>query len=94
MSLDADLTNDGLLSNKIEINLHMLDTLMLNGVGGEVHDTNVVAIDKSASRRRTLELMEQMAQPSGLNHNVGHDAVLGLRTGTRYDGLPLGRPGH
>jgi hypothetical protein len=59
-----------------------------------VHDVDVVVIDKSAPRRRTLNLMEQLAEPSGLSHIVDHDVVLGLYTGTRDDGLPLGRPGH
>jgi hypothetical protein len=46
---DADLTDDNLLSNEIKINLHMLHALMLNGVGGEVHDTDVVTVDESAA---------------------------------------------
>jgi hypothetical protein len=55
---DADLIDVNLLSNKMEINLHMLGALMLNGVGGEVHDVNVVVVDKSAPRRQALELMK------------------------------------
>jgi hypothetical protein len=54
---DADLADGYLLSNKMKINLHMLHALMLNGVGGEVHGADVVAVDESASRRRSLELM-------------------------------------
>jgi hypothetical protein len=46
---DVDLTDDNLLSNEIKINLHMLHALMLNGVGGEVHDTDVVTVDESAA---------------------------------------------
>jgi hypothetical protein len=30
---DTGLTNDYLLSDKMKINLHMLGTVMLNGVG-------------------------------------------------------------
>jgi hypothetical protein len=57
---DADLTDDNLLSDKMKISLHMLGALMLNGVGGEVHDADVVAVDKGAPRRRGLELVEQL----------------------------------
>jgi hypothetical protein len=46
---DADLTDDNLLSNEMNINLHMLRALMLNGVGGEVHGADVVAVDESAA---------------------------------------------
>jgi hypothetical protein len=31
---DANLIEDNLLSDKMKINLHMLDALMLNGIGG------------------------------------------------------------
>jgi hypothetical protein len=31
---------------------------MLNEIGGEVHNADVVAVDKGAPRRRGLELME------------------------------------
>jgi hypothetical protein len=46
---DADLTDGNLLSDEIKINLHMLRALMLNGVDGEVHDADVIVVDKSAA---------------------------------------------
>jgi hypothetical protein len=55
---DVDLADDNLLLDKMKINLHMLDALMLNEIGGEVHNADVVAVDKGAPRRRGLELME------------------------------------
>jgi hypothetical protein len=91
---DADLIDCDLLSDKMEINLHMLGALMLNGVGEEVHDTDVVIVDKGASRRWALELMEHLPQPNGLSHIVGNGTVLSLRTGTGDDNLSFGRPGH
>jgi hypothetical protein len=45
---DVDWTDGDILSDKMEINLHMLGVLMLNEVAREVHDTDVVAVDKSA----------------------------------------------
>jgi hypothetical protein len=69
---DADLTDGNLLSNKMKINLHMLGALVLNGVGGEVHGADIVAVDKCASRRRSLELVEQLMQPGGLSHVIGN----------------------
>jgi hypothetical protein len=58
---DTDLADGNLLSDKMKINLHMLDVLMLNGVGGEVNGADVVTVDKGAPRRRGLELMEQLS---------------------------------
>jgi hypothetical protein len=91
---DADLTDGNLLSDKMKINLHMLCALMLNGVGGEVHGADIVAVDKCASRRRGLELVEQLTQPDGLSHAIGNDTIFGSSTGAGDDGLPLGRPGN
>jgi hypothetical protein len=91
---DADLADGNLLSDKMKINLHMLGALMLNGVGGEVHGADVVAVDKGAPRRWDLELMEQLSQPSGLSHAVGNGTILGLSAGAGDDSLPLGRPGN
>jgi hypothetical protein len=90
----ADLTHGDSLSNKIKINLHMFGVLMLNGVDREVHGVDVVAVDESAPRRQTLELMEQLAQPGGFSHAVGDGAVLGFHAGPIDDRLSLGRPGH
>jgi hypothetical protein len=86
----VDLTDDNLLSDKMKINLHMLGALMPNGVGGEVHDADDVAVDKCVLRRRGLELIEQLSQPSGLNHAVGNGMIFGLSAGVGDDGLPLG----
>jgi hypothetical protein len=91
---DADLTNGNLLSDKMKINLHMLDALMLNGVGGEVHGVDVVTVHKGAPRRWDLDLVEQLSQPSGLSHTVDNSTILGLSAGAGDDGLPLGRPGN
>jgi hypothetical protein len=54
---DVDLADSYLLSDKMKINLHMFRALILNGVGGEVYGADVVAVDESAPRRRSLELM-------------------------------------
>jgi hypothetical protein len=58
---DTDLADGNLLSDKMKINLHILNALMLNGVGGEVNGVDVVTVDKGAPRWRGLELMEQLS---------------------------------
>jgi hypothetical protein len=91
---DTDLTDVNLLSDKMKINLHMFGALMLNGVGGEVHGADFVAVDKCAPRRRGLELVEQLTQSSGLSHAVGNDTILSLSAVAGDNGLSLGRPGN
>jgi hypothetical protein len=91
---DTDLIDGNVLSDKMKINLHMLGALMLNGVGGEVHNADIVTVDKSALRRWGLELMEQLTQPSGPSHTIGNNTILSISTGAGDDGLSLGRPGN
>jgi hypothetical protein len=67
---------------------------MLNEVGGEVHGTDIIIVNKGAPRRRTLELMEQLAQPGGLSYTIGDIAVLSIRARPGHDRLSLGKPGH
>jgi hypothetical protein len=91
---DADLIDDNLLSDKMKINLYMLSALMLNGVGGEVHDVDIVAVDKCAPRRRGLKLVEQLTQPSGLSHTICNGTILGLSAGAGDDGMTLAQLGN
>jgi hypothetical protein len=42
---DADSSKGHSFSNEVKINLNMLGTLMLNGVGRHVHNADVVTID-------------------------------------------------
>jgi hypothetical protein len=90
---DADLTDGNLLSDEMKINLHMLRALMLNRVGEEVHDADVVAVDESAARWQSLELMQELAQSGGLSHTIADGTVLSFGAGAGDDSLPLGRPG-
>ena len=55
----------------------MLRPLMLDGVGGEIHGADVVAVDEHALGERA----------------VSDNPVLRLSTGTGDNRLPLGRPG-
>jgi hypothetical protein len=47
---DADLTDGNLLLDEMKINLHMLRALILNGVGGEIHNADVVTVDENLAR--------------------------------------------
>jgi hypothetical protein len=91
---DMDLIDGNLLSDEMKINLHVLRALMLNGVGGEEHGADVIAVDESAVRWRSLELMQELAQPGGLSHTIGDGTVLGFDTRAGDDSLPLSRPGN
>jgi hypothetical protein len=45
---DVDITNGNAFPDELEVDLDMLCTLVLNRVGGEVDDADVIAVDESA----------------------------------------------
>jgi hypothetical protein len=42
---DTNVLDGNTLADKVKINLNMLGAMVLNGVGGEVDDADVVTID-------------------------------------------------
>ena len=47
------------VAHEVQVNLHVLRPLMLNGVGGEIHGADVVAVDERALGERAVELLRQ-----------------------------------
>jgi hypothetical protein len=45
---NADITNGNTFSDEVEVDLNMLCTLVLNGVGREEDGADVVIVDESA----------------------------------------------
>jgi hypothetical protein len=45
-----NVTDGNALADKVKINLNILSALVLNRVGGEVDDTDIVAVDQSGPR--------------------------------------------
>jgi hypothetical protein len=54
----VNFPNGDLVTDEVEINLDMLHALMLNGVGRQVDDNDVVTIDKCATGQRGVQLHE------------------------------------
>jgi hypothetical protein len=77
----------------VQVDIHVFRALMLHGIGGEEDCVDVVAVDEGGALKGAMELLEELAQPGGLWHVVGHVAVFGLCAGAGDDGLPLGSPG-
>jgi hypothetical protein len=74
----------------VKVNLYILGSLVLHRVGGEVDGTDVVAVDQRASEKRVTELGQELAEPRGLGHAIGHGAVLRLSTRAGGNLLTLG----
>jgi hypothetical protein len=89
---DADFTDGNLLTNEMKIYLDMLHAVILNRVGGEVDNTNVVIVDEIDLAQGTMEFLEQLLRPSGHGHTVG-GTIFFLNTRAEDGDLTLGRPG-
>ena len=68
--------------HEVQVDLHMLRPLMLDGVSGEIHGADVVAVDERALGERAVEL----------HHTISDSPVLRLSAGVGDNRLPLGRP--
>ena len=81
------------VAHEVQVDLHMLRPLMLDGVSGEIHGANVDAVDERALGERVVELRQELSEPGRLRHAVSDSPVLRLSTGAGDNRLPLGRPG-
>ena len=78
---DPNIADSNPVVNEVQVDLHMLRSLMLNGVGGEIHDTDVVAVDERALGERAVELRQELSKPGCLRYVVSDSMVLRLSTG-------------
>ena len=58
---DPNIVDSDPVANEVQVGLHMLRPLMLNGVGGEIHDADVVAVDERAFGERAVELRQKLS---------------------------------
>jgi hypothetical protein len=75
---DAYITDGNAFLDEVKVDLDMLCALVLNGVGGEVDGTDVITVDESALRQRSMELLEELPKTTCFSHAVGHVMVLSL----------------
>ena len=58
-----DIADCDPVAHEVQVDLHMFRPLMLNGVGGEVHGADVVAVDECALGERSVELDAKDTSP-------------------------------
>ena len=56
-----NITDGDSVAHEVQVNLHMFRPLMLDGVGGEIHGANVVAVDESALGEWAVELRQELS---------------------------------
>ena len=58
---DPNIADSDPVANEVQVDLHMLRPLMLNGVGGEIYGADVVAVDERALGERAVELRQELS---------------------------------
>jgi len=79
---DADFTDGDFVSDKVEVDLNVLRALVLDQIGGHVHCTHIVAINKSGPSQRGVQLQEQLSKPGSLCNTVSNCPIFRFSTGT------------
>jgi hypothetical protein len=81
-----------LLTNKMNVNLYVLGSSMLNWIGGHVDSRHIVTVDKCGGVKRAMELLKKLTEPTTLRNSMSYNTVLYFCTGARNRSLTLGRP--
>ena len=89
----TDSPNGDPFPDEVEVDFHVLGSLMLDEVGGEVAGADIVAVDEACGVQGMVKFLEQLPQPSGFSDAVGNSPVLCLGARSGNSGLPLGGPG-
>jgi hypothetical protein len=87
---NSNFAKSYLFTNKVNVNLNMLGTTMLNWIGCHVDCKNIVTINDCSLLERSMEFSKKLAKPHGLSESMGDSSVFSLRSGNCN--LPFGRP--
>jgi hypothetical protein len=86
---DADITDDNTFLDEVKVDLDMLCMLVLNEIGEEVDGADVVIVDESALQQWSMELLEELLEPTSFSCVVGHDTILSIGARAGDDVLVL-----
>lgn len=86
------LTCGYFVSDKVQINLHMLCTLMMDRVGWHIHNTNVITVNNSSFGRHIVKLEKKIMNPTCFSHTICNTHVFGFDTGPGSRILTFGGP--
>jgi hypothetical protein len=92
--MDLGLAERHTITHEVQVNLHMLRSLVLNRVGGHIHGTHILSqIHNGSSRWWMMEFLQELAKPTRLGYVVCNNAIFSLRTRAGDRRLSLGRLG-
>jgi hypothetical protein len=92
ISANYEVIGDNMLTNEVRVDINMLRVLVLDGVDGEVDNTDFVIVDKCTPGEGLVKLLEELERPARLNLPTS-DSPISLSTRARDHDLTFGRPG-
>jgi hypothetical protein len=69
-----------LLTNKMDVNLNVLCSSMLNWIRGHVDGGHIVTVDKSGRVERAMKLLKKLIERTTLHNSMSHNTVLCFST--------------
>jgi hypothetical protein len=88
----VNITNGNVFLDEVKVNFNMLYTLVLDGVGWEVDVADIVTVDESVLQQRSIELLQELSEPTCFNHAIDNDAILNLGARAGDNVLTIGGP--
>jgi hypothetical protein len=88
----TSFTEGDSFSNEVQVNLDMLRALVLDEVGGEVDNTDIVTINNCGAAKRTSKFLQKVTQPTGLSDSIRNSVIFSLCTRLGHCRLTLGQP--
>ena len=76
------------VAHEVQVDLHMLRPLVLDGVGGEIHDADVVAVDERALGERAVELRQELSKTARYSASALKRETTGCRLDDQETMLP------
>jgi hypothetical protein len=80
-----EVVGGNMLTNEVKVDINMLRVMVLDGVDGEVDNTDVVVVDKCTLGEGLVKLLEELERPARLNLPTS-DSPISLNIGARDHG--------
>jgi hypothetical protein len=68
---NANLSQSHLLADEVDVDLDMLGTTMMDGVGSHIDNADIVAVYNRRQGNRDMQLLEELSQLAALGHHMG-----------------------
>jgi hypothetical protein len=87
---NANLAESHLFTDKMDVDLNVLGTTMVDWVCCHIDSADVVTVDNCGDLQGNMKFLEKLSKPTALCDHMSNSPVLSLRTGPGHCGLPFG----